>query len=41
MAPGSGLTLIPIEMVSKPSSPETIELLQKQIPGKLIKQSPP
>jgi hypothetical protein len=27
--PGSGLTITPIEMVSKPSTPEAIEPLQK------------
>jgi hypothetical protein len=29
MAPGSGLTTTPIEMVSKPSPLEAMELLQK------------
>jgi hypothetical protein len=33
MPAGSGLTLIAIERVSKPSLPEAIEPLQKQIPG--------
>jgi hypothetical protein len=41
IAPGSGLTIIPIEMVSNPSSPEAIEPFQKQEPGELIKPSPP
>jgi hypothetical protein len=41
ITPGSGLTLISIEMVSNPSLPEAIEPLQKQEPGKLIKLSLP
>ncbi|MDT7887501.1 MAG: hypothetical protein RQ885_00820 [Desulfurococcales archaeon] len=36
---GSGLTITPTEMVSTPSSPETIEPLKKQVPGKLVKPS--